>query len=120
MKRTILLAGACAVIATGGLGLAYAAMAPENDALADAPALASAKIGLQQAVAIAEGHVGGKAAHAAFGQGPGKRGKAVFEIEVVQGTTVTDVKVDAASGNVLSAVPDDADLADTAGERDDD
>lgn len=111
MKRTILLAGASAVIATGGLGIAYAAMAPENNALA----IASAKIGLQQAVGIAEGHVGGKAARAEFEQD--KAGKSVFEIEVVKGTTVTDVKVDAASGNVLSAV---LDKADKPGERDDD
>lgn len=108
-KRSILVLTGGAVIASGGL--TYAAMAPENDALA----IASAKVGLQQAVGIAEGHVGGKASRAEFERD--KAGKTVFEVEVVKDATVMDVKVDATSGNVLSAVQDQADKAN---ERDDD
>lgn len=108
-KRSFLALAGGAIIATGGL--AYAAMAPDNDALA----ISGARVGLQQAVGIAEGHVGGKASRAEFERD--KAGLSVFDVEVVKGTTVMDVKVDATSGNVLSSVQDEADKG---GERDDD
>jgi uncharacterized membrane protein YkoI len=102
MKRKLystLLAGLVA-IAVGG---AYAAQsAKENDALA----IASAKIDLTQAIAAAEQHIGGKAARAEYER---SKGQWVFDIEVVKGTTVMDVKVDAANGKILAATEDKTD-----------
>jgi uncharacterized membrane protein YkoI len=113
MNRTIKYA-AVAGVATAVLGgaAAFAAKAPENDAVA----IMNAKVGLQQAVAIAEGHVGGKAARAEYEQT--KAGKWVFDVEVVKGAAVMDVTVDATSGNVLAAAADAADKDDDHDEAD--
>jgi uncharacterized membrane protein YkoI len=103
MKRKLTYLLAFAAVSATGLGAAYAAKSAENDALS----IATAKIGLVQAVTVAEGHVGGKAARAEYERN--KAGQWVFDIEVVKGQTVMDVTVDAASGNVLAAVADKAD-----------
>jgi uncharacterized membrane protein YkoI len=112
MNRTIKYA-AVASVATAVLGgAAYAAKPPENDAIA----IMNAKVGLQQAVAIAEGHVGGKAARAEYEQT--KAGKWVFDVEVVKGATVMDVTIDSTSGNVLASVVDQADKNDDGDKAD--
>jgi uncharacterized membrane protein YkoI len=103
MKRKLTYLVAFAAASATVLGAAYAAKSTENDALS----IATAKIGLGQAVAVAEGHVGGKAARAEYERN--KAGQWVFDIEVVKDKTVMDVTVDAGSGNVLAAVVDKAD-----------
>ena len=101
MKRKLYLAALAALSATA-IGSAYAAKTVENDALA----VESAKIRLTQAVTTAEQHVGGKASRAEFEK---HKGQWVFDVEVVTGNKVMDVKVDPANGKVLAAAEDRAD-----------
>jgi uncharacterized membrane protein YkoI len=114
MKRKLLPAAIAALVAVtlGGVG-AYAANSNsrENDALA----IAGAKVGLAQAIAAAEQQVGGKASKAEFEQ---HKGQMVFDIEVVKDHKVSDVKVDAATGKVLSVADDKADNDDEQDEKD--
>ncbi|BAO90337.1 PepSY domain-containing protein [Caballeronia cordobensis] len=89
-----------ALVATGAIAIStYAAATKENDALA----ISEAKISISQAIAAAEQHVHGKATRAEFEQ---KRQYNAFEVEVVNGTKVFDVTVDADQGNVLSVAED--------------
>lgn len=80
----------------------YAAPPSPNDAMS----IMRAKIGLTQAVAAAEEHAGGKAARAEFERHDGQW---VFDVEVVKGNQVMDVKVDPTTGRILSAATDKAD-----------
>lgn len=82
-----------------GIGTVQAAYAGENDALG----ISTAKVTLVEAVTAAEDHVGGIASHAEF-EPSGDR--AVFEVEVVADGQVTDVKVDASNGEILSSRAD--------------
>ncbi|MCC6867498.1 MAG: PepSY domain-containing protein [Burkholderiales bacterium] len=83
--------------------VAYAAKGNgENDALA----VAQAKVSIVQAIAAAEQHAGGKAAKVEFEHG---RKGVYYEVEVVSGAKVFDVKVDADSGAVISATEDEND-----------
>ena len=93
------------VIAAAGT-VAYAASDKiENDATA----ITRARIPLAQAVTTAEQHVNGKAAHAEY-----ENSKAgwVFDVEVVTGSKVFDVKVDADKGTIISSTEDKADRDD--------
>ena len=93
------------VIAAAGT-VAYAASDRiENDATG----ITRAKIPLAQAVTTAEQHVNGKAARAEY-----ENSKAgwVFDVEVVTGSKVFDVKVDADKGTVISSSEDKADRDD--------
>jgi uncharacterized membrane protein YkoI len=101
MKRKVYLAAVAALSATA-LGGAYAAQSAGDDALA----IAGAKIGLTQAVIAAEQHVGGKASRAEYER---HKGQWVFDVEVVKGTQVMDVKVDPTSGKVTAADEDRSD-----------
>lgn len=102
-KLSFTLLAFTALLATGA-GVAYARDAGENDALAD---LAKARVSLVQAVNTAEHHIGGRATQAELET---EHGKTAYEIEVVAADrTVHDVKVDAASGKVLSTAVDKAD-----------
>lgn len=101
MKRQIYIA-ALATASLIGIGSAYAAKSIENDALS----IATAKISLTQAIAAAEKHVGGTAARAEFEK---DQGHWVFDIEVVTGHKVMDVKVDSSTGRILAASEDQAD-----------
>lgn len=112
MKRTMIYLAFTATVATAALGAAYAAQAHENDATA----VLSAKVGMQQAVGIAEGHVGGKAARAEYERT--RAGQWVFDVEVVKGAAVMDVTVDAVSGNVLASVIDKEDDGDSGDKAD--
>lgn len=101
-KVIISAALAAAGLATVG-GLVYAQGGPfgaENDAVS---ALHGARVGLTQAVASAEQHVGGRATSAELD----REGQAtIFHVEVVTpANTVMDVKLDA-DGKVLAAIPD--------------
>lgn len=100
----IAIAAACA--------LAYAAKdSMENDAMA----IAKAKISLTQAVTIAERHANGKAARAEYENS--KQGW-VFDVEVVSGAKVFDVRVDANGGKVISSVEDKSDRDDVHDKKD--
>jgi uncharacterized membrane protein YkoI len=111
MKRKTYLAALAALSAAAVVGSAFAAKSGENDALA----ISAAKIDLGQAVAAAEQHVGGKAARAEYER---HAGQWVFDVEVVKGASVTDVKVDAGNGKVIAATADKTDH-DDGGDRDD-
>lgn len=104
MKRSAYLT-ALAVLSSTAIGSVYAAKTIENDALA----IESAKIGLTQAVTAAEQHVGGKASRAEFEK---HKGLWVFDVEVVNGKKVMDVKVDSMNGKVIAATEDRADQDD--------
>jgi len=96
-------------VVTGG-AVAYAANRPhENDALA----VTQAKISLAQAVA--EQHTGGKASRAEY---ENSRQGWVFDVEVVNGAKVFDVRVDADNGHVIASAEDSADRDDEKDERD--
>ena len=101
MNKTTKLAVLATAIATLG-GAAYAAKSSENDALA----INQAKIPIAQAISIVEKQHNGKASQAEFEHS--KQG-AIYEVEVVAGAKVFDVKVDADKGTILSSAEDLAD-----------
>ncbi|OWF90393.1 hypothetical protein B4916_16245 [Yersinia intermedia] len=71
----------------------------------DVTAVEQAKISLTQAISTAESHVKGTAYKAKFKQ---SRLGAIYDVDVVQGNQVFDVKIDAVKGDVLSSVVDNA------------
>ena len=93
-----------AIAAAGSI--AYAAQSGTEN---DATAIAKAKIPLAQAVTIAEQHANGKAARAEYENS--KQGW-VYDVEVVSGLKVFDVKVDADKGTVISSAEDTVDRDD--------
>ena len=95
-------AGTAAYAAQGGM---------ENDALA----IAKARIPLAQAVATAEQHANGKAARAEYENS--KHGW-IYDVEVVSGAKVFDVKVDADKGTVISSAEDKSERDDDHDEQD--
>ncbi len=100
------------VVALATVGTAaYAAQSMENDAMA----IAKAKIPLAQAVTTAEQHANGKAARAEYEKS--KQGW-VYDVEVVSGAKVFDVKVDADKGTVISSAEDKADRDDDHDKQD--
>lgn len=90
------------VIAAAGT-IAYAAQGGVKN---DAMAVARAKISLVQAVTTAEQHANGKAAKAEY---ENEKHGWVYDVEVVSGTKVFDVKVDGEKGTVISSAEDKAD-----------
>lgn len=101
---------AIAIAATGAV--AYAADARLDS---DAMAITKAKISLAQAIAVAEQHVNGKAFHAEYEKS--MRGW-VYDVEVVSGAKVFDVRVDADKGTVISSAEDKADHDDHHDKKD--
>jgi uncharacterized membrane protein YkoI len=87
-------------LAATGIG-AYAAKAMENEAAA----LAQAKVSISQAIATAEQHTNGKATRAELEQ---SKVGLTYDVEVVSGAKVFDVKVDADKGSVISSAEDKA------------
>jgi uncharacterized membrane protein YkoI len=83
----------------------------ENDAMA----IAKAKIPLAQAVTVAEQHANGKAASAEYENS--KQGW-VYDVEVVSGAKVFNVKVDADKGTVIASSEDKADRDDDHDKQD--
>ncbi|MCF7767299.1 PepSY domain-containing protein [Achromobacter pulmonis] len=102
MYRYTKLALLAIVIATTGAAAYAAKGSMENDALA----ITKAKIALTQAVAVAEQHANGKASRAEYENS--KQGW-VYDVEVVSGAKVFDVRVDAEKGTVISSAEDKAD-----------
>ena len=89
--------------ATAGAG-AYAAKAGAEH---DVSAITQAKTSLVQAIGVAEKHANGKATHADYEQS--RQGNWVYDVEVVSGAKVFDVRVDANEGTVISSTEDRAD-----------
>ena len=98
MSRYTKIAIFVSVLASVGT-IAYAARAMENDALS----ITSAKVPMTQAITAAEQHVNGKAARAEYEQ---TNGVWAYDVEVVSGNKVFDVKVNAEKGTVISSVED--------------
>lgn len=115
MKRfhigTIAAISAAALVSIG----VYAATNTESQN--DAAAVAQATISLTQAIGAAEQHANGKASKAEY-ERAAKRGQWVYDIEVVAGAKVFDVKVDPSSGAVLSSTEDKMDNDDEHDEKD--
>lgn len=109
MHRYTKLSLLAVTIAAAG-SIAYATTM-ENDALA----IAKAKVSLVQAVTTAEQHAGGKATHAEYENS--KQGW-VYDVEVVNGTKVFDVRVDADKGTVISSAEDKAEHDDGHDKKD--
>ena len=84
---------------------AFAAKTMENDAAAGPPA----KITLTQAIATAEQQANGKATRAEYEKT--KTGWA-YDVEIISGAKVFDVRVDADKGTVISSAEDTADKGD--------
>lgn len=102
MNRKITLSALALVLATSG-AVAFAARDRiENDALL----AMQAKVSLAQAITAAEEHVGGKAAKAEFEHDRKGSASGHYEVEVVKGKQVFDVRVDAEKGSVISSVED--------------
>ncbi|TAJ77965.1 MAG: peptidase M4 [Gallionellaceae bacterium] len=100
-------------IATAGA----AAHAANSDRQNDAMSINKAQIGLTQAIAAAEQrHPGSKASRAEFEQS--KKSGWVYDVEVVSGSKVFDVKVDPQKGTVISSVEDRGDHGDDHDSRD--
>ena len=95
-------AGTVAYAAQGGI---------ENDAMA----ITKAKIPLAQAVTTAEQHANGKAARA---EDENSKQGWVYDVEVVSGSKVFDVKIDADKGTVISSAQDTADHDDDHDKQD--
>lgn len=92
-------------LATGG-GIAYAVTSQQAGMENDALAIGKAKVSLTQAIATAEQQTGGKASRAALEH---EKGSWVFDVEVVKGGKVFDVRIDADQGTALSSKEDKAD-----------
>jgi uncharacterized membrane protein YkoI len=73
----------------------------------DAGPVASARISLDAAIAVAEKHVQGKAVRAEYEKQ--KEGAWVYDVEVSTGSKVFDIKVDADKGTVIASTEDRAD-----------
>jgi len=91
-----------AALSAAAIGSAYAAKSMGNDALA----VSGATISLVKAVTAAEQHAGGKASRAEYER---HNGKYVFDVEIVNGKKVMDVKVDPSTGKVMAVTEDKAD-----------
>lgn len=100
--KLVITASAAIILACAGV-LANAS----NGALSDAPAA----ISLSQAVTAAEQHVTSKATRAEYEQSR-VRGQWVYDVEVVVGNKVYDVRVDPTTGGILSSTEDAADRDD--------
>ena len=117
MTTKLQIAAAIAALSVSPSDGAFAANAPDNDALG----IADAQTSLTQAVTAAEQHVGGKASRAEYER---HHDRWVYDVEVVKGSKVMDVTVDPSSGQVLAATEDRADhedeevQGDHEGERD--
>ncbi len=114
MKRfhigTIAAAGTAALLS---IGVYAAATGSQNDATA----VTQPNISLTQAISAAEQHAKGKASKAEYERGA-KRDQWVYDVEIVAGAKVFDVKVDPGTGAVLSSTEDKIDSDDEHDHKD--
>lgn len=110
MRSTKLVLAASAAVMLASAGVLAAA---SNDALSGPPAA----ISLSQAIGAAEQHVTGKAIRGEYEQSR-VRGQWAYDVEVMVGTKVYDVRVDATTGTIVSSTEDAADRDDDHDKRD--
>ena len=91
VRKSLFAMLAAALVVTGG-ATAFAARTVENDALS----INQATVTLTQAIAAAEQQAGGRASKAEYEHS--KTHGWVYDVEVVSGAKVFDVKVDAQKG----------------------
>ena len=115
MFRYTKIAIVSALLASAAVVGIAATRAAENDAVSTAAAMSKAKISLSQAITAAEQHTNGKASKAEYEQT--KAGWA-YDVEVVSGNKVFDVRVDADKGTVISSAEDQKDRDDDHDEKD--
>ena len=115
MKRSTKISlSACALATVVSVGVIAAnAGAPQNDALS----VTQAKVSLTEAVSAAERHANGKAARAEY-ERSASPGQWVYDVEVIAGTKVLDVKVDATTAAILSSTADSAEYDDEHDKKD--
>jgi len=101
-KPALLVAGGV-MLASATVAIAAKHAAPENDAIRESQA---AKLSLSDAVARSQTQFGGKAVKAEL---EGDEGPLAYEIELVNGQDVREVRLDAVTGAVLSNKADDSD-----------
>lgn len=101
--RLALLAGGGLIFASATAALAAEHPAPENNAIRDSQA---AKISLSDAIARSQKKFGGKAVKAELED---DEGPLAYEIELVTGQDIREIRVDAVSGIVLSNTPYESD-----------
>ncbi|MGN8157847.1 PepSY domain-containing protein [Salinisphaera sp. SWV1] len=111
MPRVRTLTALAVTLATIAATAAYASAGNENDATA----VANARVSLSQAVQTAEQHVHGRASKAEYEH---TREGWAYDVEVVNGQKVFDVKVDARDGSVLASTTDRTDHDDQGDETD--
>ena len=92
-----------AVLASAAVVSFAASQSVENDAVSTAAAMSKAKISLNQAITAAKQHASGQSAKAEYEQT--KTGCA-YDVEVVAGNKVFDVRVGADKGTTLSSAED--------------
>lgn len=119
MTRSKLLNLAMAgVFAASTLGLVGTAMAKENDSKTDEMAImANAKVTMAQAIATAEGQVGGHAVGAGIED---QNGFVAFEVEILKDGQKHRVLVDTQSGQVVKTAMADDEQNENGLEGDDD
>ncbi|WP_298292197.1 PepSY domain-containing protein [Thiomonas sp.] len=100
-KSTLVVATLALASAAAGVSV-YAAGQQGNDARV----ISGAKVSLAQAVTAAEQHIGGTASKAEV---EAHNGKLVYDVEVVKGPQVFDVKVSPDQGTVIASAEDKAD-----------
>ena len=98
----------CAALVVSGAAYAQTKPAAGNDAIT----LGTPATDLSAAVTAAEKHVNGKAVRAEYERRQG--GAPVYDVEVVAGGKVFDIKVDATKGTVIASAEDKADSDDQA------
>ncbi len=106
MSRTMMILTMAAVALSSASAIAQSGSNRPNDATR-APA---AGVPIAAAIATAEQHVTGKAVRAEYEAQ--KNGLWVYDIEVVAGPKVFDVKIDANKGTVIASSDDKADVDD--------
>lgn len=110
MKTNQLIAIAVAgTVALSSLAFA-ASKGPENSELPAIQAnIAAAGVDLSRAIGAAEAHTQGRAIKAELDD---ENGQSAYEVEVLKGDQLLDVKVDSRDGRILSAMVDQADHED--------
>lgn len=111
VSKSLFAALAASLVVAGG-ATAFAAQTSQNEA----ESLNQATVTLTQAIAAAEQKVGGRASSAEYEHN--KTHGWVYNVEVLSGAKVFDVKVDAKNGTVLASTLDGGDEDEGHDERD--
>lgn len=114
MRHTVLAASAAILLVGGIAGTAFA-FAEKNDEAQEAQALAQAKVTLVEAIQIAEKRAGGRGIDASLDDESGFK---LYEVEVLTGGNVENVRIDAQTGKVAKVTHDDMGDNDENGDRD--